>query len=40
MHNHIPRKNLDKKGGLLPPYSPKTSYIYDQIEHELKTIIQ
>ena len=40
MHNHIARKTWDKKGGPLPPCCPKTSYIYDQIEHVLKPVIK
>ena len=40
MQNHIAIKNRDKSGGLLPPCSPKTSYIHDQIEHVLKPVIK
>ena len=40
LHNHLARKNLDKEGGLLPPYSPKTSCIYVQIKHVLKSVIK
>ena len=40
MYNHIATKNRDKEGGLFPPRFPKTSYIYDQIEQELKPVIK